>query len=381
MANGKWWIVDENNNDVSGKNGDVYRLIKRPNPFQTTTEFIKQLDVYRNLYGVAYVYAPVPEGFKSAGDAFTLWAVNPERVEVVRRKDKNIFLCRSAEDVIEKYVISAGEDRINVSPAHVLCIRDASPDIVPLGEGFSTRLSGLEYEVKNICQAQEAIYSLNKDRGAQGIISNKSRDAGGSIPMINGEKENLQNQYQLKYGMSHRQAKIIISDADLSWQQMSFNVRDLMLFEGIKQNIESIADAFNYPFELLANQKGSTFANRGEAIKYLYQDNIIPAAHVYAERFTEFFGLEGAVIDIDFSHVEYLKQAEKIRAEALLKMNQALRISYSLNVITREEYRKFLDLDEQPEGNTYYQNGKENESAGSGQGGSGTAQEGAGKDN
>jgi hypothetical protein len=160
---------------------------------------------------------------------------------------------------------------------------------------------------------------------------------------------------------------------------MVFNVRDLMLFEGIKQNIESIADAFNYPFELLANQKGPTFANRGEATKYLYQDNVIPAARVYAEKFTEFFGLQDAVIDIDFSHVEYLKQAEKEKAEALLRTSQALQISYRLGTITREEYRKWHDWDEQPEGNIYYQNGNENETDGSGQKGTGQAQEGEGK--
>jgi hypothetical protein len=145
---------------------------------------------------------------------------------------------------------------------------------------------------------------------------------------------------------------------------MTFSVRELMLFEGIKQNIESISDAFNYPFELLANEKGTTYANRIEAIKYLYQDNVIPSANIYAEKFTEFFNLENVKIEIDFSGIEYLKEAEKEKAEALFKMNQALQIPYKLGVITQEEYREYLDLDEKPKGNIYYDDGNTNENAG-----------------
>jgi phage portal protein BeeE len=360
MANGKWWIVDENNNDASGRNSSISELIRNPNPFQTTVEFIKQMDLYRSLYGVTYIYATVPEGF-AVEDAACLWPVNPERVEVVYG-NMNPYFAKDVNDVIDRYIITVGSERISVSPAHILCVRDSSPDL--FDNACPTRLAGLEYEIKNICQAQEAIYSLNKDRGAQGIITNKTRDAGGSVPLLDDEKKEIHDEYRRKYGLSCSQAKIIISNADLGWQQMTFNVRDLMLFEGIKQNIESIADAFNYPFELLANQKGTTFANRAEAIKYLYQDNIIPAANMYAERFTRFFGLHDAKIDIDFSHVEYLREAEKERAEAMLKLNQALQIPYRLNVITREEYRKLLDLDEQPEGEIYYGNGNGNEAAG-----------------
>jgi HK97 family phage portal protein len=352
MANGKWFIVDKNNNDVSNSHANVYNLIKNPNPLQSTSEFIKQVDLYRNLYGVSYVYAAVPNGFGSAEDALSVWPINPEKVETIYKKSFPYF-GKTREDIIEKYVITSGNERLDVNPEHMLHLNETSLDLLNENR-FDTRLRGLNYEIRNIMQAQEAIYSLNRDRGAQGIISNRTRDVSGNIPLTPVEKEQIQEEYQKKYGLSNEQAKIIISDADLVWQQMSFNVKDLMLFEGIKQNIESISDAFNYPFELLANQKGTTFANRGEAVKYLYQDNIIPAANLYAEKFTAFFGLQNATIDIDFSHIEYLKQAEKEKAEALLKMNQALQIPYRLNVITREEYRKLLDLDEQPEGTTYF---------------------------
>ena len=361
MANGKWWIVDDNNNDVSGRFKNVYEILQNPNPLQSLTDFIKQVDIYRNLYGVSYVYAVTPAGFRSTSDAVALWPVNPERIEAIYRKDTSLFNSRKISDIIEKYIITVDNSRIDVIPEHILCIKDAGLDVIDKSNSHSSRIEGLQYEIKNIIQAQEAIYSLNKDRGAQGILSNKTRDAGGSIPLTPREKEQIQKEYQEKYGLSVNQSKVLISDADLQWQQMSFSIRDLMLFEGIKQNIESITDAFNYPFELLANQKGTTFANKSEAVKFLYQDNIIPASKIYAEKFTRFFGIQNAKIDIDFSDIEYLKEAEKEKADALLRMNQALQISYKLGIITMEEYRKALDLDEKPTGTIFYSDGNKTE--------------------
>jgi hypothetical protein len=83
MANGKWWVTDKNNNDVSEKYPNIYNLIKKQNPLQTGTEFIKQIDTYRNLYGITFVWAVVPEGYGSIEDAVSLWPVNPEKIEPV----------------------------------------------------------------------------------------------------------------------------------------------------------------------------------------------------------------------------------------------------------------------------------------------------------
>ena len=362
MANGKIWILDENNNDVSGKFQNVYDLLKNPNPFQTSTEFIKQIDIYRNMYGVTYIYAVLPVGFRDIEKTFSLWPVNPERIEVKYKKDKSLYVGRNINDIIDVYTISIEGKKIEVKPENILCIRDTSLDMTSTSDNPFTRMSGLENEINNIILAQEAIYSLNKDRGAMGMITNRTKDAGGSSPITPEEKKQIQDEWRETYGLSKKQAKVFVTDLDLNWQPMTFNVRDLMLFEGIKDNIERIADAFNYPFELLANQKGTTFANKAEAIKYLYQDNVIPAANIYGEKLTSFFGIEGAKIEFDFSHVSYLKQDEQKRADALFRLATAWEILYKLGVITREEYRKFLDLDEKPTGNIYY-NGKGTERA------------------
>jgi len=355
MANGKWWIVDDrkDSEDVSNKYKNIYNLIKAPNCFQTLTDFIKQVDTYRSLYEVAYVYAVVPSGFKVA-DAVSMWAINPECVETVYRKGESLFNSTKVSDVIEKYIIRTDNSTFdNVNPEHVLCIRDSSATDFRK-KAYSPRIESLQYEIKNIVQAQEAIYALNRDRGAMGIITNKTKDATGSIPLLPEEKKEIQKEYERVYGLSEKQSKVMLTNSDLGWIPMTFNVRDLMLNEGLKQNIERIADAFGYPYVLLANSTGTTFANMDAAIKSLYQETVIPAAKVYAEKFTRFFGLEGARIDIDFSDVEYLQEAKSEKADYVYKTTQAAKIQYESGVITREEFREALDMDEKPKGTTFY---------------------------
>jgi len=67
-------------------------------------------------------------------------------------------------------------------------------------------LISFKYEIKNIIQAQEAIYSLNKDRGAQGILINKNRDESGNVPLMKSQKDELQKQFNA-YGLSEKQKK------------------------------------------------------------------------------------------------------------------------------------------------------------------------------
>ena len=360
MANGIWYIVDETDTDVSKEYPHLKTLLQNPNPLQSWTEFLIQLDVFRQLYGEVFVYGVEKVGFEKQA----LFVLNPEYVKL---KNNKIDFFRKKEEIITSYTF-VGE---NLTVENVLHIKDIYQNIdlkIPL-RGKS-RLTSLEYEVKNVMQAQEAIYSLNQDRGALGILTNKGKDADGSTPMKKSEKENVQKQLISCYGLSERQAKVIVTDADLDWQAMTFNVKDLMLYEGIKQNIETIADAFNYPFELLANSKGTTYNNKNEAKKSLYQDGVIPISNIYEQLFGEFFQLkDGHKIDIDFSHIECLQEAVKERAEAKLKINTGCQIAFRNGIITINEWREQLELDRLDDGDKYYEdeNNKNSQQRGNGE--------------
>ena len=354
MKNGKLWILEEgkDGNDISKRYADLYNLLKNPNPLQTWTDFIEQIDLFRNLYGVTYIHSITPIGFHRI-DSMALWPVSPELITTKYKYGVSYHTVTQIEDLIEHYEITTDSGILKVEPSNILRIRDSQLE----NKKEISRLSGLEDEVENIIQAQNAIRSLNKDRGAMGMITNATKDSSGSIPLKPAEKKQIEEAYQNTFGITSGKYKMLISESDLDFKQMTFSVKDLMLFEGVKQNIERIADAYNYPFHLLANEKGTTFNNVSGFQRYLYQDNIIPSGKNYAEKLTKFFGLEGARIDIDFSDVVYLKESKKDDASAKRELTQALEAPYRSGVITREEYRAELDMNEQPEGATFYNDG------------------------
>lgn len=345
LINGRWWVIDDKDNNVIDRYDNINNLINKPNPLQTWSEFITLLDVYRQIYGEVFVYAVVPVGFDVA-QASALWAINPTKIDI--ELSGNMYMQGDIADIVRGYYLSDGVKRVKLDSRCIMHVRDLSANINFSADDIrgKSRLNGLENTIRNIVQGEEAIYALTKDRGAQGMLINKSKDVTGNIPLLPAEKERVQREYKLKYGVGANQDKVLITDADLQWQQMTFNVKDLMLFEGMESNIQHIADSYDLPFELLASPKGQTYANKLEAKRYHYQNNIIPLSKYYAELFTKFFGLDKDKFVIDFSDVECLQKTEQDRADMLHKTNQAYSIAKSAGVISTAEWRLAIGLDE-----------------------------------
>lgn len=346
LSNGKFWLVDRKDNDASGKYPDVARLLEKPNPVQSFSEFIAQLDVYRQLFGHCYVYAAVPVGYGNEA-ASALWVLRPDHVQL--DYTGNLYNQNSIEGIVAKAFICTDQKRTEVDPSRILHLRDTNQNLgfCPSDLKGASRLAGLENVVRNIIQAEEAIYALNKDRGAMGMLSRDDNDPMGSVPVTEDEKESLQRQFNGMYGLKASQWKVILTNAKMKWTTMTFNVKDLMLFEGIENNICQIADAFDYPVELLGMSTGATYQNKLEAKKMMYQDSVIPTAKMYAQKLTGFLGLTRAKIVEDYSGIECLKTSETEEATRLLRQNQAMKIAYEAGVVSLAEWRLAMGMDEE----------------------------------
>lgn len=337
----------------------VLKFLKQPNALQTFSEFMTDLDITKNVFGVAVIYVE-----RTLGMAFpsSLHILNPDKIKVKYKKASSLGTALNKE--IESAIIQVGSAKFEVRPEDLILFYDAAKSVIDdsnmlsVTEGYrditiNSRLAPLNFEISNIVQAQEAIYALNKDRGAQGIISNAKKDAAGYMPLTAEERNQLKQAYR-EYGMRASDEKIIITDASIKWEQMSYSVKDLMLFEGIKSNMCSIADAYNYPFELLANDKGSTYSNKDAAKKYLYQDTIGPMAVRYAELLGVILPLRASdEYYFDYSHLEVMQESAKDQAVAKRGLAQALHVAYQNGAITKEEFRRELGMPEEVFGKTY----------------------------
>ncbi len=352
LSGGRWWLTDGQGNDRLDAYPDLARLLVRPNPLQSWGELMIAADVMRQLYGEVFFFAVRPEGFDNLS-ASALWVLSPAMVTV--RHTGKLYRQDAIEDIVVVYELADGVAE-TLPPGQVLHVKDSNVNL-QFGRTDlrgASRLRGLGNAIRNIIQAEEAVYSLNRDRGALGILSNESRDAAGPVAVTDEEKTAIQSAMLQRYGLSAGQSKIIVTDAALKWQAMTFSVADLKLFEGIEASVRRLCDAFNYPYELLAIEQGATYANKTEAKRGFYEDFIMPTAAIYAAALTRFFGLDarGDRLEVDFAHIACLKAAESDAAALFARKANALLALYREGIVSREEARLALDYDEEIHGDT-----------------------------
>lgn len=354
FINGKWWVLDANGKEVNSREAKmVNTLMARPNVLQSWNQFLAQAKVYEQLFGRCYIFAARIPGFR---DIASLWVL-PNWIVTTKLTGKFLFQT-SLEGIIERYEINVGGEVTPISVDDILVLNDTSQGFDYPFPHSQSRLVSLQDPVSNIIAAYEARNVLISRRGGIGILSNDSHDSVGQIPLKPGEKEEIQEDFK-RYGLSRKQWQVIITNANLKWQSMTYPTRDLMLFEEIEDSVRQIADNYDYPMYLLGFKSGTTFSNVGEAKKSLYQDAIIPEAESWVSALTTFLGLpDGIYLKVFYDHLDILQRSKKDEAEALRTLTFALDLAYKSKVITREEYR--LKLDYNPTnflGNTFYDNG------------------------
>lgn len=355
LMNGVWKIKDKKTTeDVShtiSRHSKIITLLNSPNPMQSHSELLKQLYIYLRVYGGVYLYAAMPSGFTNIEDAISLWVFSPEEVDPVYTG--RVFSATSVKDIVSKYKITATtafapkQGTFDAEPHQMLAFYDtAEIDFLRGGAIKGQRIKSLYYEIRNIMQAQEAVYSLNSDRGMQGIITNTSKDSLGFVPMSLTEKDALQNRFRSSYGMRRDQAKIYVTDASVDYKPVGFNVKDLMLFEGVRENIMHVCDTMNYPFDLLASEKGKTAADKRTSMTVLYQDNIIPTSNEISAKLARWVGLDEKIysIEISYDHLPIMQTGNVEKNNALRQLTQAMHIAYNGETITRQEFRRTIGL-------------------------------------
>lgn len=374
--NGKTWVLNTQGK-AKGKEATtieakkLQKLFAQPNPIQNWSQFEAQGYIYQQLFGYTLILSIKPVGFKENIDASALWNIPPFMVDI--EETNKLFYQTSQKGMIKKIVLNYKGVSSELDVDSVYILKDITPSFNSLIFPQS-RICALELPINNIIGAYESRNVLINYRGALGILTKDAGDGGqyGALPLPEGEKENIQNDFR-RYGLKHHQWQIIITSASMKWQQMGYPTKDLMLFEEVEGSTQAICDGYNYQYELLSNSKGVTFANKNEAKKLVYQDAILPEAQSIYGQWNQFFNTSkyNLVIDKDFSHVAVLQADQLQTAQARKARNDALLIEYQNDLITMNRWLELNGEDPRPDGDRYYseikreQNGNEETDTGS----------------
>ena len=205
-----------------------------------------------------------------------------------------------------------------------------------------SRMDCLRFPLSNIRASYHKRNVLLENIGSIGILSAKNNDIGGAIPMTPEERKEIQRDWY-----SRSKDELIITEADVQWQPMSFPTRDLMLFEELNADKLAIVDAYGLNIYVFSQEKGSTFSNVRDGIRMAYTDTIIPETQMMYNNIIEQIGLsdEGYYLEADFSHLPVLQVDENENAKALDTRATALKKIIESGVeLSEEEKKEILGL-------------------------------------
>jgi len=337
-------VVNKNTDKptIGAESKALISLLEKPNVLQTWDQFFSQLNHYTDIFG----YCPILK-IRSLGfnDISAVWCVPPWLFDITYTR---AWLQQTQLNGIYKsFFMNWNGQRVELNFEDVFFIFDkgiGTEDDTNLTIPDS-RLVGLDYPISNIIAAYKSRNTLITKRGAIGILSNTGGDKTGFIPLKEGQKEELQQDFS-KYGITGQPFQVIITDAQLKWQQMGYPTRELMLFEEIEDDINRICDSYDYPPELLSRKEGATYENRKEATKALYRDTIIPEACSRVGQLSAGLVPSDSILEVYISYedVEILQEDKKIIADIGLITNQSLLIQRQSGIISRNEWREAVGL-------------------------------------
>lgn len=341
-------IIKSVNSRVKPVENDPFlKIIAQPNWFQAEKEWRMQTTLFHEIFGNEYIYALFPLGFKAnrTTDLFTL----PPPLVCPEYKDMQPFFVHTKRNPpkIEYSIDYAGQKAL-IDPEQIIHMNDNRVTIEKVNDKHllrgQSKMEALTSAINNLYLAYESRGVILKNRGALGILSNAGKDGVGA-PMIMDPKEieDLQKHYARKYGGLNSQHQLIISSANLKWQQMSVNPDKLGLYDETEECFFKVLDAWQTPIELFTRKNGSTYENQKQARKGFYIENIIPKGNEWIGGLNgKFYEESNNKLIMDFNHLHIFQEELKVKAEAMGEMINNLSALFADKQISSQEYREEL---------------------------------------
>ncbi len=312
------------------ENSEIEKLMKKPNSFQSETEFRQTLNEYLALSGNAFIL-----NLKGIGAG--------NEIEVLDSANMKININSIGDAVSYQYTDNVGK-RITYDTEEILHIRFSNSLNVDREQKYwgLSPLKSLWLVVDASNNLFTALSALWKNKGIIGIITNKS-----GIPLLPKERQELQDKFQEDVGGPLKANQMHVTSGDLSFIQTGMSPADLKLLEGNLSNLRLISAGYELPSVLFNDMASSTYNNMLEAKRAAFTDAYIPLDEKVNEKLSAWLsgslGVEEVIV-VDTTRIEVLKLTTNEVSNKLnnLPTNVAARV---MEAITVDEARDLIGLD------------------------------------
>jgi len=274
-----------------GSDLDITRLLRKPNELQSFNEFVEHWLSYRLLAGETGIYKfknSLSNGVRELWN-LPMYAMDHESDGTWYGKPK-------------QWILELRDGKIKFNPDDVIHTKMFNPILDP--KGLSVRGMSPLVSLATVIPASNKGFTsqlrLVENGGPAGILSNGSNEL-----MLQNQKEDAEKMFNKNYAGEENRGKVYLTTANLKWIQLGLTARDLALLEGRSADLADVCNVYGVPKEIMSDQSGSSFNNKKEAEKKLWNDAILPHLDVLRDVLNAALApsnTRGRRIFIDYDH-------------------------------------------------------------------------------
>jgi hypothetical protein len=333
--------VDRNGEVI--EDSDVIALLNRPNPLQSFEQWAYEYYIYNAIYNTNLIYKnygtpsriiePLPS---------IIWNLPVGMIEI--KLTGKLYDQTTREGIIEGYKLMY-QERVFTAEEVIHVTEGISANG---GISATTRIEGLQMALSNIVAIMKTLNIITTERGLIGFISadGSTSDTDGALPFDTEERERAEADYKKNYGVDGKNGHVTFTSAKIKWTPMTFDVKQLMLHEGLEDSFNQILGAYGldrriFPKSILANGALTEGSGVIDGLKATYQNTMQPFADKCCGQLTKDFRLrerpDGGYLRARFD-LPCMKDDELKEAQADLAFTQRNQILYQSNLIDAQSW-------------------------------------------
>lgn len=340
---GKFQLKRAQDDSIVWDNTQINKFLSNPNPLQSFDELLSTHIAYQCITGNSFIKAAMSRDITTKEIwkwCDNYWVLPANKVIIDTPFLVPLFSTLGVSDIIKSYNLTYGGIIEKIPPHLILHSKENSIGCSNILKGAS-RLTSQTKPMSNLIAVYEARNIIYTKRGALGAFVTKKQDDSGTVAFTPKEKDEIRKEYESTYGVTDGRSPAMIINQPSDFLRMNMSISELEPFEETLVDACQIAGAFEIPSELIPRKDHSTYSNQRECEAKVYSNVVIPKAKEFCSSMTSFMGLDssGLYLDVDFSHIDVLKDGFKKEQESKEVVSRRCKEEYLCGVITLNDWR------------------------------------------
>lgn len=344
----RYFIADKDGNEL--ENSEYKRFIDSINPLYSFTDLVYQYIFSYLSDGNAITYVNVPSLYKkpSINSITRLDVLQPNLLTLNEYTNISILDVKSLNDLIRqaRYTqLFASQQYLDISRLRIDTIdatrRDGSMVL------SQSPLFKCVRPINNLLATYSARYNVYANNGAAGYLVKKSNSNANNLEQVIDPKgrEEMLKDINERMGLTGNRHLWGVSGIPMEFINTLSDIQKLMPFEETLEDSIKIGSVFQIPPELIPRKDQSTFSNKSESERSVWENGIMSIVGVVCQNFTRALYLDkiGVQIKADYSTVSCLKLNESANEDLYTKRIANLNAIKAANPEKANDVNKELD--------------------------------------